>query len=159
MRFFYGIDIQQITEEGVKGSVQTYKFTPVPRAIVTQPVKFFNEANRSGAGVEDAILGLIAEREVEYRGQTFGSPYFVAWMDTNPHQKPNDLAFTDRIDMELYFGSIGMGANQVILENSYGSGESGSKPKENLIENIMSGYIERTPKIPRPQNGLGVYWR
>ena len=26
----YGIDIQQITEEGVKGSVQTYKFTPVP---------------------------------------------------------------------------------------------------------------------------------
>ena len=72
----YGIDIQQITEEGVKGSVQTYKFTPVPRAIVTQPVKFFNEANRSGAGVEDAVLGLIAEREVEYRGQTFGSPNF-----------------------------------------------------------------------------------
>ena len=139
----YGIDIQQITEEGVKGSVQTYKFTPVPRSIVTQPVKFFNEANRSGAGVEDAVLGLIAEREVEYRGQTFDSPNFVAWMDTNPHQKPNDLAFTDRIDMELYFGSIGMGANQVILENSYGSGESGGSPKEKLIENICSGYIDR----------------
>ena len=89
------------------------------------------------------MLGLIAEREVEYRGQTFDSPNFVAWMDTNPHQKPNDLAFTDRIDMELYFGSIGMGANQVILENSYGSGESGSKPKEKLIERIMDGYIDR----------------
>jgi len=134
----YGIDIQQITEEGLKGSVQTYKFTPVPRSIVTQPVKFFNEANRSGAGVEDAVLGLIAEREVEYRGQTFDSPNFVAWMDTNPHQKPNDLAFTDRIDMELYFGSIGLGARQVVLQNSFGPSKSGGGPKQKLIEGIMS---------------------
>ena len=56
--------------------------------------------------MEDAVLGLIAEKLVEYRGKTFKSPDFVAWMDTNPHQKGNDLAFTDRIDMELLFKSV-----------------------------------------------------
>ena len=83
-------------------------------------------------------------------------------MDTNPHQKPNDLAFTDRIDMELYFGSIGMGANQVILENSYGSANdakdatlgSGASPKEKLIQNIMRGYI----KNPLRFHDLRTVW-
>ena len=91
-------------------------FEPVPRPIVTQPVKFFNEANRSKPGMEDAILGLIAERKVEYRGKEFDSPNFVAWMDTNPHQKGNDLAFTDRIDMEILFKSVSMGGRYNIFE-------------------------------------------
>jgi len=91
----YGIEIRQITEIDPlsKRTVASYQFDPTPRPIVTQPIKFFNEANRSGSGVEDAILGLIAEKTVEYRGQIFKSPSFVAWMDTNPHQKGNDLAF------------------------------------------------------------------
>jgi len=108
----YGIEIRQATKQNELRGVEesTYEFEPVPRPIVTQPVKFFNEANRSQAGVEDAVLGLIAERKVEYRGRSFDSPSFVAWMDTNPHQKGNDLAFIDRIDMELLFKSISLGA-------------------------------------------------
>ena len=62
----YGIEIQQSTyDDPIRDkTVSTYEFEPVPRPIVTQPVKFFNEANRSQAGVEDAVLGLIAERKV-----------------------------------------------------------------------------------------------
>lgn len=85
----YGMEIRETQSfDPAKGAnVNTFDFEPVPRPIVTQPVKFFNEANRSKPGMEDAILGLIAERKVEYRGKEFDSPNFVAWMDTNPHQK------------------------------------------------------------------------
>ena len=70
---------RQITEKNPLTQVTTssYQFDPTPRPVVTQPIKFFNEANRSGSGVEDAILGLIAEKTVEYRGQTFTSPSFI----------------------------------------------------------------------------------
>ena len=129
----YGIEIQQKEKyDKLRDSrVSTYEFEPVPRPIVTQPIKFFNEANRSQSGVEDAILGLIAERKVEYRGKTFNSPHFVAWMDTNPHQKGNDLAFIDRIDMELLFKSISLGSRYTVLSDKYG-GRGGLSPQEQL---------------------------
>ncbi len=138
----YGIEIRQITEKqrvgGEEKAVASYQFDPTPRPIVTQPVKFFNEANRSGSGVEDAILGLIAEKTVEYRGQTFKSPSFVAWMDTNPHQKGNDLAFVDRIDMELYFGTLSAGGLFNTLTSKYNTDESkGSRPEFQLIQRML----------------------
>ena len=113
----YGMEIRETSsfDASLGSNVNTFDFEPIPRPIVTQPIKFFNEANRSKAGMEDAILGLIAERKVEYRGKEFDSPNFVAWMDTNPHQKGNDLAFTDRIDMELLFKSVSMGGRYAIL--------------------------------------------
>ena len=43
-------------------------------------------------------------------------------MDTNPHQKGNDLAFTDRIDMELLFRSVGLGGRYDQLMGKYGGG-------------------------------------
>ncbi len=133
----YGIEIQQSThEDPVRDkTISTYEFEPVPRPIVTQPVKFFNEANRSQAGVEDAVLGLIAERKVEYRGKTFDSPHFVAWMDTNPHQKGNDLAFIDRIDMELLFKSISLGARYTVLSGTYGKG-GGYSPQIQVVNKL-----------------------
>ena len=133
----YGIEIQQSThEDPVRDkTISTYEFEPVPRPIVTQPVKFFNEANRSQAGVEDAVLGLIAERKVEYRGKTFDSPHFVAWMDTNPHQKGNDLAFIDRIDMELLFKSISLGARYTVLSGTYGKG-GGYSPQLQVVNKL-----------------------
>ena len=138
----YGIEIRQITEKQIVGgkeqSVAAYQFDPTPRKVVTQPIKFFNEANRSGSGVEDAILGLIAEKTVEYRGQTFKSPSFVAWMDTNPHQKGNDLAFVDRIDMELYFGTLTLGGRFNTLAARYGSGARGTAPEYQLIERMLN---------------------
>ena len=142
----YGIEIRQITETDSNSgnTVSSYQFDPTPRPIVTQPVKFFNEANRSGSGVEDAILGLIAEKTVEYRGRTFKSPSFVAWMDTNPHQKGNDLAFVDRIDMELYFGTLNLGSRFSALSERYGSEARGSVPQLQLINGIrkQKGSIE-----------------
>ena len=139
----YGIEIRQETSENkLTGKiVSEYKFDPAPRPIVTQPIKFFNEANRSGSGVEDAVLGLIAEKTVEYRGQTFKSPSFVAWMDTNPHQKGNDLAFVDRIDMELYFGTLNLGSRFNALTERY-SQRKGSDPKLQLINKISEGLIK-----------------
>ena len=140
----YGIEIQQATKvDPARGStVSTYEFEPVPRPIVTQPIKFFNEANRSQAGVEDAVLGLIAERKVEYRGKTFNSPNFVAWMDTNPHQKGNDLAFIDRIDMELLFKTVSLGARYTQLSGRFAKkseGQSGLSPQEQLVVKIIEG--------------------
>ena len=138
----YGIEIRQITEKqrvgGEEKTISAYQFDPTPRPIVTQPIKFFNEANRSGSGVEDAILGLIAEKTVEYRGQTFTSPSFVAWMDTNPHQKGNDLAFVDRIDMELYFGTLSAGGLFNQMSQRYNRKEStGSRPELQLVERML----------------------
>jgi hypothetical protein len=129
----YGMEIRETQAfDPAKGAqVSTFDFEPTPRPVVTQPVKFFNEANRSKAGMEDAILGLIAERKVEYRGKEFDSPNFVAWMDTNPHQKGNDLAFTDRIDMELLFKSVSLGGRYNIL-----SGKGGGKPVIALVERM-----------------------
>ena len=111
-QLLYGVDI---TSENEPFGMQ-YRFQPFPRPIVTQPIKFFNEVNRSQASVEDAILGLIAEGEVEYRGEVFKSPPYTAFMDTNPHVGGNDLAFTDRIDMELLFPSALLDQRYKILK-------------------------------------------
>src|SRR5210317_756107 len=53
----YGMEIRETQSfDPAKGAnVNTFDFEPVPRPIVTQPVKFFNEANRSKPGMEDAI--------------------------------------------------------------------------------------------------------
>lgn len=136
----YGIEIQQstVTDKIRDAQISTYEFEPVPRPIVTQPIKFFNEANRSQAGVEDAVLGLIAERKVEYRGKSFDSPNFVAWMDTNPHQKGNDLAFIDRIDMELLFKSISLGERYSQLSGRFGGG-GGLAPQEQIVAKLAAG--------------------
>ena len=138
----YGIEIQQSTKDDPirDKTISTYEFEPVPRPIVTQPVKFFNEANRSQAGVEDAVLGLIAERKVEYRGKTFNSPHFVAWMDTNPHQKGNDLAFIDRIDMELLFKSISLGARYTQLSGRY-AGKGGLSPQLQVVDKLATSFM------------------
>ena len=98
--------------------------------------------------MEDAILGLIAEKTVEYRGQTFKSPSFIAWMDTNPHQKGNDLAFVDRIDMELYFGTLSLGGRFNTLVERYGGKSSkGSRPEFQLMQGMFinsgdSGFVK-----------------
>ena len=46
----YGIEIRQITEKNPLTQVTTssYQFDPTPRPVVTQPIKFFNEAKGFG---------------------------------------------------------------------------------------------------------------
>ena len=138
----YGVEIQS---KDIDGGSQ-YVFEPYPRPIVTQPVKFFNEINRSQPGVEDAILGLIAEKEVEYRGQVFNSPNFVNWMDNNPHVGGNDLAFTDRIDIELLFPSALLDQRYKVLKAKNDRGERGAggtvmKPRQRVLQKILEGNV------------------
>ena len=59
---------------GAPSKEQEYAFTPMPREIVLKPIKFFNEANRMNIATQDAVLGLMAEHEIEYLGETFKSP-------------------------------------------------------------------------------------
>ena len=158
----YGIEIRQITEKNPLTQVTTssYQFDPTPRPVVTQPIKFFNEANRSGSGVEDAILGLIAEKTVEYRGQRFTSPNFVAWMDTNPHQKGNDLAFVDRIDMELYFGTLSLGGRFNTLVERYGGVDAeGSTPEIQLLKRMLLNKGSSQFIIPMRFHELKKVWK
>lgn len=133
----YGVEIQS---KDITGGSQ-YVFEPYPRPIVTQPVKFFNEINRSQPGVEDAILGLIAEKEVEYRGQVFNSPSFVNWMDNNPHVGGNDLAFTDRIDIELLFPSALLDQRYKVLKAKNTRSKSNTKPRDRVLDSILEGKI------------------
>ena len=153
----YGLEIQSVEEtSAITGATtNTFVFEPEPKPIVTQPIKFFNEANRSQSGVEDAILGLIAERKVEYRGKVFNSPPFVAWMDTNPHQKGNDLAFTDRIDMELLFRSVGLGGRYDQLMGKYGGGGSG-EPQLRIVQELTQN--SRKTLIPMRIDDLMKVW-
>ena len=154
----YGLEIRAVEAVNQNGeTVNTYEFEPVPREIVTQPVKFFNEANRSQSGVEDAILGLIAEKMVEYRGKTFKSPDFVAWMDTNPHQRGNDLAFTDRIDMELLFKSVSLGGRYDQLVNKF-SGKGGLEPNRILVDYLMSDSNDPNSFVPMRIGNLFDVW-
>jgi len=154
----YGLEIQSVEEtSAITGATtNTFVFEPEPKPIVTQPIKFFNEANRSQSGVEDAILGLIAERKVEYRGKVFNSPPFVAWMDTNPHQKGNDLAFTDRIDMELLFRSVGLGGRYDQLMGKYGGGGSG-EPQGRIVQELTQNTNK--PIIPMRIDDLMKVWK
>ena len=154
----YGLEIQSVEEtSAITGATtNTFVFEPEPKPIVTQPVKFFNEANRSQSGVEDAILGLIAERKVEYRGKVFNSPPFVAWMDTNPHQKGNDLAFTDRIDMELLFRSVGLGGRYDQLQGKYGGGGSG-EPQLRIVQELTQNTNDTL--IPMRIDDLMKVWK
>ena len=156
----YGIEIRQVTTtDSVTGNtVASYEFEPTPRPIVTQPIKFFNEANRSGSGVEDAILGLIAEKTVEYRGRTFTSPSFISFMDTNPHQKGNDLAFVDRIDMELYLGSLSLGSRFAALSERYGSKAEGSVPQIQLIKRMENASDSSDYLLPMRFKDLTSLW-
>ena len=154
----YGMDIRQVSRKDPidkEKTISSYEFEPIPRPVVTQPIKFFNEANRSQSGVEDAILGLIAEKEVEYRGRSFRSPPFVAWMDTNPHQKGNDLAFVDRIDMELLFSTVTLGQRYIQLNAQYNpqsistksmEKEAISQPQDRIIFDSEIGIASDTPK-------------
>ena len=154
----YGLEIRAVEAVNQSGeTVNTYEFEPVPREIVTQSIKFFNEANRSQSGVEDAVLGLIAEKLVEYRGKTFKSPDFVAWMDTNPHQKGNDLAFTDRIDMELLFKSVSLGGRYVQLVNKF-SGKGGLEPNQILVEYMKGDEADPNSFKPMRISNLFNVW-
>jgi len=105
--------------------LDTYSFMPVPREIVTSVIKFHNEANRMNPDVADALLGIMAEKEVEFQGKVFPSPGVydeenrrviyddqgigqLSFLDYNPHlevEHPEmelDRALLDRITAGIF---------------------------------------------------------
>lgn len=76
--FFYtdiAVDKREIKEEGkAERELARYIFTPTPRPIVSSFIKLHNESNRLGPNTADALLGLLAEKRVEYKGKYFTSP-------------------------------------------------------------------------------------
>jgi hypothetical protein len=92
---------------------QEYNFIPMPRNIVTSPIKFHNECSRMSSVVADAVLGLMSEGQVEHLGSVFESPSegigSISIYDLNPHlekmDRGLDWAFNDRIDVEIWLPS------------------------------------------------------
>jgi len=105
----------------------TYLFSPRPRPIVTSFIKLHNEVNRVGPNCADALLGLLAERRVEYKGQFFFSPNrerhwwgHLNFFDYNPHLDVEgyelDRALLDRIDVGIYLSGGGLNIRYGILK-------------------------------------------
>jgi|GEM_PF-1875160 len=72
-----------------------------PKPIVTRRLKFVNEVQRSPGTLQNALLPLLSEREVHYRGVCFSSPDALTILDRNPADaNSQDLtaAFLDRVD-------------------------------------------------------------
>ena len=72
----YRLDLAKL----VKGEAEEIS----PRAIIGAPFKWWNEITRANTVLQDAILGLLSEKEVVYRDKHFKSPSYVSVADFNP---------------------------------------------------------------------------
>lgn len=93
---FFHLDTGRLVREGEE--------VVEPRPIVTSPFKFFNEVQRGSDRVYAALLSLLAEGYVEYRGRVFRSPPYVAFLDRNPVDAASSElpgALVDRVDVEV----------------------------------------------------------
>lgn len=105
-----------------EGSATETVIFPEAQPIVTAPVKFVNETNRMSRALGDAFLGLLAEKEIEYRGQKFRSPDSLWWFDMNPHLGWGtlDWAFLDRIDVSIIIPAINLSAKLAYEDSRLG---------------------------------------
>jgi MoxR-like ATPase len=122
--------------------VSQYSFKPDTRPVVNSFVKLHNESNRLGTNVADALLGLLSEKYVEYKGQIFPSPRMSRklhpeWVDAaerklinpghlnffdyNPHLDSEgmemDRALLDRIDVGIYLSAGGSHTRYKVIKN------------------------------------------
>lgn len=124
---FFKTDISIVSEEKSDGKeTDRYHFAPTAREIVTSFIKLHNESNRLGPNTADALLGLLAERRVEYKGQYFSSPARKEWkghlnyFDYNPHLDTEgfemDRALLDRIDIGIYLPGGSLNTRYEVLK-------------------------------------------
>ena len=146
-------------------SIRDYMFSPSRKPIVKSLFKYHNEANRANANVADTMLGLIAEKKVEYLGVPLTSPVYggkfpcLHYLDYNPHldmgaNQELDRALLDRANMGIYVREAGVRGRQQILEAKFGvrpskdGDASMKKVEEQLIDKARAGdfiplsYIE-----------------
>ncbi|MHA1287223.1 MAG: hypothetical protein ACTSPB_07435 [Candidatus Thorarchaeota archaeon] len=132
-------------EDFKKTKESVYNFTPKPRPVAIAPIKLHNEANRMNKSVQDAILGLMEEKEVEFLGESLFSPSGLTFLDYNPHldweREQLDAAFLDRIDVSLYFSASSFRTNYDI---ALASTLRGKRVEETLVEKIQDGLVPLT---------------
>lgn len=91
-----------------------------PRPIATAPFKFINEVRRGSPKLYQAMLSLLAEHELEYKGRVWKSDDFICFMDSNPKDTAsNELpkALIDRIDVRVYFNALGINDTLELLQS------------------------------------------
>ena len=120
-----------------------YDIAPKPRAIISHPIKFHNEANRMKPDVQDAVLSLIEENRVEYMGHFLKSPKeSMHFFDYNPHlekQKPLDWAFLDRINVGIYLPIMDFEARYSIVSATT---QKGQRVEERVLEDWSNGMFQ-----------------
>ena len=120
-----------------------YIIEPRPRAIVSAPIKFNNEANRMRPDVQDAMLSLIEENRVEYMGKVLDSPPdSMHFFDYNPHlemEHPLDWAFLDRINISMYLPVMDFSAKYSVLTKSTSKGSK--RLEEQAFDAIASQQV------------------
>ena len=119
-------------------SSEAMVFKPLPRPVVTHPIKFHNEGNRMNKRVADATLGLLAENEMEFQGETFPSPPSFTLLDYNPHidwqpEGEMDRALLDRFDTSVFIPALNLGNKVALLLSSAAKGASPRKMVQNYI--------------------------
>lgn len=143
-------------------TIEAYSIRPIPRSIVTAMIKFHNEANRMNTNVADALLGLMAEGEVEMQGTKFLSP--ASWdknkgkldpsskgvgslniFDYNPHLEVEypemelDRALLDRITVGMFLPAGDMSVRFSIMETRIRGGSL--EPREKAFRLLKEGTL------------------
>jgi hypothetical protein len=133
---------------------QEYNFIPRPRAIVAAPIKFHNECSRMSSVVADAVLGLMAEGQVEHLGSVFESPSegvgSISIYDLNPHleevDRGLDWAFTDRIDVGLWLPAPQLYNYWQVLRKSVRLEATFGPSKEEDVKSEQETIYDKTRK-------------
>lgn len=130
--------------KNIKQSI--YDFSPMPRDIVTSLVKLHNESNRMNRSVQDAVLGLMAEKEVEYLGSSMFSPTGISFFDYNPHLdwggEKLDMAFLDRIDTSIYFSANDFKHSYEIAKTTTLASRGTKRIQDLIVDDIQSGDVK-----------------
>ena len=156
---FY-VPIQKIEREEYDGDV--YNIETSDHTYVA-PVLVHN-CNRMSLSVADAILGLMAEKQVEYLGEVFNSPQVgrgcVTFLDSNPHLDDMgyelDPAFRDRVDVGIWFPSPSL-FNRVALSKM--QNELGKDLRSIFFQLLNRSYDDKYGGLePLSYNHLREVW-
>ncbi len=157
------------------GTVRDYVFDPKRKPIVESLIKYHNEANRANPNVADTMLGLIAEKQVEYLGKPLSSPIHgqdfpcLHYLDYNPHldmreDQELDRALLDRANMGIYMRQADFRGRHKILHAKYGldwdsDGDASSKTvEEQLLERAKLGLEAKNGFEPLSYLELQEIW-
>jgi len=139
--------------------LQRYRIEPSPREIITAPVKFHNEFNRSSPVNQDAMLRLLSEKEMEYMGKVFRSPPAINIFDGNRYVMMEegrlvDKALLDRIDLSVSVPNIPPEERMDLLGKIFGVENSSIRPLYTIINAINEGRM-----IPLTRGELYTLWK